>query len=167
MHQIFVDIPETHRNISDHLGGVDTPMGRAPAPKNPGQVEQIHGVAERSISQLLLGPHAPNIFCRFLRHTETFLDHLGGVDTPAGRVWAPKTGLRWANTWGRGRSNTSASIRAPCTKYFLEVPDTHRNISRLLERCWITCWQSASAQKPGQVDQIHGGRWGGEYLSFY
>ena len=31
-------------------------------------------------------------FWRFLRHTGTFLDHLGGVDTPEGRVPVPKAG---------------------------------------------------------------------------
>ena len=34
--------------------------------------------------------HAPH-FWRFLRHIETLLDPLGGVDTPVGRVQAPKT----------------------------------------------------------------------------
>ena len=31
----------------------------------------------------------------------------------------------------------------------------HKNISRLIRRCWPTCGQSASAQKAGQVEQIH------------
>ena len=43
----------------DHLGGVDTFMGGAPVPKL-GLDEQIHGEVGRSISQLLLGLHAPN-----------------------------------------------------------------------------------------------------------
>ena len=43
------------------------------------------------MSQLLLGPHAPNTFCRFLRHIETFLDYLGGIDTSMSGVLVPKT----------------------------------------------------------------------------
>ena len=45
----------------------------------------------RSISQLLLGSHVPNLVWRFLRHIGTFLDHLGGVDTLVDRVPMPKT----------------------------------------------------------------------------
>ena len=29
MHQIFLEVPETHRNILDQLGGLDTPIGGA------------------------------------------------------------------------------------------------------------------------------------------
>ena len=121
----------------DYLGGVDTPVGRVPVPKTRPSWANTFGVG-RSISQLLLGSHAPNTFWRFLRHIGIFLDHLGGVDTPIGRVSALKTGLRWANTWGSGEVSISASIRVPCTKYFLEVPETHKNISRLLEKCLPT-----------------------------
>ena len=86
----------------DYLGGVDTPAGRVPMPKKLGQAEQIHLRVERSISQLLLGPHAQNTFCRFLRHIGTFVDHVEGVDTPAGRLPALKMELSWANAWERG-----------------------------------------------------------------
>ena len=67
------------------------------------------------------------IFRRFLRHIGTFIDHLGGSDTPVGRVQAPKTGQSWANTWDKVEVSISASNRAPYT-IFLEVPETHRNI---------------------------------------
>ena len=76
----------------DHLRGVDTSMDGALVPK-PGQVQQIYWGIGRSISQLLLELHAPNTFCRFLRHIETFPDHMGYVDTPAGRVPVLKTGM--------------------------------------------------------------------------
>ena len=56
----FLEVPEIHRNIFDHMGGVDTPMGRVLVPKL-GQVEKIHGGMWRSISQLLLGPYTPNV----------------------------------------------------------------------------------------------------------
>ena len=68
-----------------------------------GQVEQIYGGAGNSISQLLLGPHAPNTIWRFLQHTATFLDHLGGVDTPAGRVLLPENWAelsKYMGEWG-------------------------------------------------------------------
>ena len=74
----------------DHFGGVDTPAARVPsAPKTGPKLSKYMGEG-RSISQLLLGPHAPNTFCRFLRDIGTFLDYLGGVDTPVGRVPVPK-----------------------------------------------------------------------------
>ena len=58
----------------------------------------------RSISQLLLGPHAPNTFWKFLRHIGTFVDHLGGVITPVGRVPVPQNWAKWMKYIGVGRS---------------------------------------------------------------
>ena len=145
MHEICLEIPETHRNIWDHLGGVDTSVGGALVPK-PGYVEQIYGGTGRSISQLLSGPNVPNLFGRFLRQIETFLDHLWGVDTPVGRVLAPKTCLSWANTWGVGRS-ISQFLLGPHVPNLLEVPYTHRNISRpfgRLTHLWAVCQHSKS-----------------------
>ena len=79
MYQIFLEVPETHRNISRPFGEVvDAPVGRVPHTQTLGQVEQIN---------------------------------MGG------------------------EVNISASIRAPYTKCCLEVPETHRNISRPLGRC--------------------------------
>ena len=57
----------------DHIGGVDTPVGRVLVTKL-GQVEKIHEGVWRSISQLLLGTHAPHIW-RLLSHIDTFLDN--------------------------------------------------------------------------------------------
>ena len=68
MHQIFLEVQETHRNTSDHLGDVDTPVSRVPIPKNQAKLSKYMGGVGRSISQLLLRPHAPNILMRFLRH---------------------------------------------------------------------------------------------------
>ena len=45
------------------------------------------------------------LFWKFLRHIGAFLDHLAGVDTPAGRVPVPKTGPNWANISAFMRSN--------------------------------------------------------------
>ena len=70
--------------------------------QKPGQMEQMHVDMGRSISHFLLRPHAPNVFCRFLRHIETFLDHLGSVDTPAGRVPVPKTQDKLGKYIGEG-----------------------------------------------------------------
>ena len=100
-----------------------------------GQVEQIHLGMGRSICQLLLRPHAPNTFWRFQNHIEIFLDHLGGVDPPVGRVLVPNYEAKLSKYMGEGEVNISASIRAPCTKYFLEISETHRNMSRVLVMC--------------------------------
>ena len=72
----------------------------------------------RSISQLLLGPHAPNFFGRFLRHIRTCLDYLGGVNPPVGRVLVPRNEARLSKYMGSGEVNNSASIRDTCTKCF-------------------------------------------------
>ena len=93
------------------------------------------GEMGRSVSQPLLGPHAPNSFWKFLRHIETFLDYLGDADTPEGRVLVPRNWAKLSKYIGSWEVNISASIRAPSTKFFLEVPETHRNISRLHGRC--------------------------------
>ena len=101
----------------DHLGGVDTPAGRALAPKNQAKLSKYMG--GRSILQLVLGLHAPNYFGGFLTHIGTFVDHLGGVDTPADRALAPKNQAKLSKYMGSGEVNISACIRAPCTKLFL------------------------------------------------
>ena len=75
------------------------------------------------------------IFWRFLRHIGTFLDYFRAVDTPDGRVLVPRNKAKLRKYVGSGEVNISASIRSPCTKYFQEFPETHRNISGLLGRC--------------------------------
>ena len=132
----------------------------------PGQGEQIHGGVGRSICQLLLGLHTPNVLKMFLKHKGTLLDYLRGVDTPMDRVPAPKTGMSWANTWGSGEVNISVAIRALYTKFFWEVSERHRDISRPLRRCWHTHGQSASAQHMSKLSKYMG-EWGGQYVSFY
>ena len=98
-----------------------------------------------SISQLLLGPHAP-IFWRFLRHIRTLLDYLGGVETHVGRVPVPKNWDKLSKYIGEWRSISQLLLGPHAPNTFLEVPETHRSISRSLGRCWHTCWQSASPQ---------------------
>ena len=82
-----------------------------------GHIEQIYGGVGRSISQLLLELHAP-IFWKLLRHIGTFLHHLQGV-THLQSDCQNQAKLR--KYMAEGEVNMSASIRAPCTKYFLEV----------------------------------------------
>ena len=91
------------------------------------------------------GPMHHILFWKFLRHIETFQDHLGDVDIPLVRVLMPNTGLNWANTCGSGEVNISASISTPCTN-FLEVSETQVNMFRPLGRCWHMHGQSVSAQ---------------------
>ena len=66
--------------LIDHLRGVDTPVGRVHVPRNKAKVEQIHGSREVNISAYIR-THTLNIFGDSLRHIETFVDYLGGVDT--------------------------------------------------------------------------------------
>ena len=105
------------------------------------------------------------MFWRFLRHIETFLDQLGGVDTPIGRVLVSKHWAKLNKYMGEGGVNISASIRAPCTKYFwrlLRHIDTFQdNLGRV-----DTPVGRVPVPKPGQVEQIHRGG-GGQYVSFY
>ena len=68
----------------------------------------------------------------FLTHIETSLGHLVGVDTPVGRVPAPKIWVKLSKYMGEGEVSISASIKGPCTKFCLEVYDTKRNISYYL-----------------------------------
>ena len=89
----------------------------------------------RSVSQLLLGIHALNFFWKFLKHLGTLLDYLRGVDPPVGRVLLPNYQAKLSKYMGEGEVNIPASISAPCTKYFLEISETHRNNSRSLVMC--------------------------------
>ena len=53
----FLEVPETHRETSiDHLGGVDTTMGRAPAPKIQAKLSKYMGEGEVSISASIRVP---------------------------------------------------------------------------------------------------------------
>ena len=109
MHQVYLEIPETHRNIFRLLGRCWHTNGWSIGTWKLGQFEQIHRGVGKSISQHLLGP----------------------------------------------MHQTS-----------LEIPETHRNIFRLLGRCWHTNGWSIGTWKLGQFEQIHG-EWGSQYLSIY
>ena len=156
IHQLFWEVPETHRNISRPLGRCWHTHGQRAGSQQIVQVEQIDGGGEVNISASVRA-HAPIIFWRFLTHIETFLDHSGGVYTSEGRVPAPKTGLHWGNTWESGEVNISASVMASCTKIVLEAPETQRNISRPLGRCWHTHGQSANTQNFAELRKYMGG----------
>ena len=126
-------------------------------PGNKAKLSKYMGSGQVNISASIKASCTAFIW-EFLRHIGTFVYHLGCVNTSMGRAAPPKTRPNWANTLGSMEVNISTSIKAPCTKYFLEVPETHRIISRSLGRCWHTCRQSASALN-----------WAGlsKYLSFY
>ena len=86
------------------------------------------------------------------------------ISRPFGRYWhtfeqsaSTQNSAKLGKLIWEQEVNISASIRAPYTKFCLEVSQTYRNISRLPGRCWPTYGQSAGAQNPGQVEQIHGG----------
>ena len=99
-----------------------------------GSVEKIHGEWKVSIS-VSIRDSCTKFFWKFLRHIRTFLDYLGGVDPAVGRVLVPNYEAKLSKYMGEGEVNISASIRAPCTKYFLEISETHRNNSRSLVMC--------------------------------
>ena len=98
------------------------------------------------MSQFPLGSHVPHLVCRFLRHIGTFVDHLGGVGTPMSWVLVSIIQAKLSKYMGRGRSISQLLLGPHAPNTFLEVPETHRSISRSLGRCWHTCWQSASPQ---------------------
>ena len=50
------------------------------------------------------------IFRRFLRHIGTFLEYLGGVDTPVGRVLVPRNQAMLRKYMGSREVNFSAFI---------------------------------------------------------
>ena len=109
--------------LLDYLGDVDTPLGRVPVPNNRGKLSKYLGEG-RSISQFLLGPHTPNTFWRFQRHIGTFVDYLGGVDTPTGRSQAYKTRPDWANTWWAGMSISQLLLGPHTPNIFVGPWDT-------------------------------------------
>ena len=105
------------------------------------------------------------IFWRFLRHIETFLDHLGNVDTTVGRVPVPKLGHVEQMHRGVG-SSISQLLLGPHAPNFLEVPKTHGNISRLLGSV-DTSMSGAPVPKNWAKLSKYMGEWGGQHLSFY
>ena len=62
------------------------------------------GTSEIELCSLLIVLAWTTFFWRFLRHIGTFLDHLGGVDTPMGRVLALKIQANLSKYMGEGRS---------------------------------------------------------------
>ena len=119
--------------LLDHLGGVGTSMDRVSAP-NMGQVEQIHGGVGKSISQHLLGPHAPTCFWRFLQHIGTLLETWKVLTHSWAEHWPPKMGQVEQTHGGMGKS-ISQHLLGPHAPNFFEVPGTHRNTFRPLGRC--------------------------------
>ena len=90
MHQNFLEVPETYKNISRSHGGCCHTCGQSAGAPKPGQFEEIHGGSgEVNISASIRAP-CNNSFWKFLRHIGTLLDHLGGVDTPMGGAPVPK-----------------------------------------------------------------------------
>ena len=120
--------------LLDHLGGISTHMGGALPPKKQAKLSKYMGDGEVNISASIRAP-CTKFFWTFLRHIGTLLDHLEGVSTPMDRASAPEKWAKLSKYMGDGEVNISASIRAPCTKFFLDIPETHRNTFRPLGRC--------------------------------
>ena len=150
----FLEVPKTHRSICRPLGMC---AGTVPVPKT--------GLNWASISASIKAQ------CNkyFLEVLETYRN----ISISLERCWHTCGQSGRTQNWPKlskyieeEEVNISASIRAPCTKYFLEVPETHRNISRSLGRCWHTFGQSASTQNWVDLSKC---MWecGGQYPSFY
>ena len=120
-------------------------MGKVPGTKIRAKLSKYIGSWEVSISASIKAPYT-KYFWRFLRHIRTFLDYLGGVDLPVGRVPVPKIWAKLSLYMGSGEVNISASIKALCTKSFLEVPETNRNISTPHAGCLHTHDEPRSTQ---------------------
>ena len=99
MYQIFLKFLRHIGIFVDHLGGVDTPIGRVLVPRNLAKLSKYMREGEVNISASI-GLHAPNLVWRFLRHIGTFLDHLGAVDTPAHRVPVAKCQTKLSKCMG-------------------------------------------------------------------
>ena len=130
-----------------------------------GQVKQIHGGVGESISQHLLGPHAQTSLevCETHRNIS---DYLGGVGTPMGRASVPKSWPGWDNTCRSGEVNISASIRAPCTKYFWNFL---RHIGTFLDYWGGVGTPMDGALVPDNWAKLskYIGEWGSQYLCIY
>ena len=164
MHQIILEVSETHRNTFRLLRrGLHTHR----------QSISVHILARlskymgESISQHLLGPHAPN----FLEVSQTHRN----IFRLLGRCWCTHsweqwdwiTGPSWANTWGSGEVNISASIRAPCTKVFWRFLRHIGTFLDLLGRCWHTNGWSISYLIIWAKLSKYMGVLGSQYLSIY
>ena len=131
MHQFCWRFLQYIETFVDHLGGNDIHMGSVPVLRNSTKFSKYMGSGEVNIS-VSIRATCTKFFWRFLTHIETSLGHLGGVDTPVSRVPAPKIWTKLNKYMGEGDISIPASIRALCTKFCLEIPETHRNISDYL-----------------------------------
>ena len=141
----------------DHFGGVDTPAGRVPVPRKPGQVEQIHVEWGGQYLRLLLGFHAPLFFWRFLRHIGTFLEHLRGVDTPMGIALTPKSRPKLSKYMGGAGRSISQLLLGPHAPHFFWRFLRHIGIFQTTWKVLTHLQVECQCPKLGQVKQIHGG----------
>ena len=102
--------------------------------KNLAKLSKYMGKGEVNISTFIKAP-CTKLFLEVPQTHRNISNHLGGVDTSMSRVLVFKNLAKLSKYMGKGKVNISTFIKAPCTKLFLEVPQTHRNISRPLGRC--------------------------------
>ena len=150
--KLFLEVPATHRNISRPLARCWHTCRQSISALNWAELRKCMGQWGCQYLRFYWGP-MHQIFGSFLRHIGTFLDYLGGGDTPAGRVPVPKKWTTVSKYMGSGELNISASIKASCTTFDLEVSETHRNISRQCVRCWLTCRKTVSTQNWAELSK--------------
>ena len=121
-----------------------------------GQIEKIHGRGDSLISELLLGPYTPN--CFEVSETHRNISRLFGT------CWLTHGKSDSTQNWAELRKIYAGMQRSVSqlpfglnTPNVFGGPETHRNISTSLGRCWPTHGQSDSIQTLGQVEQTHGG----------
>ena len=77
-------------------------MGRVLVPNNQAKLSKYIGEGEGNMSTSIRAP-CTKYFWKFLRHIRTFLDYLGDVDPPVGRVLAPNNQAKlnkYMGEWG-------------------------------------------------------------------
>ena len=129
------------------------------------KVEKIHGGERRAISQLLLGPHAAIVLEVQQTHRNIYRS-LGRCWHTCGQTTGTQKPCQVEKIHGGGKRSISQLLLEPHAPNFLEVPETHRNISRPFGRCWCIHEQSTSTQNWAKFSKYLG-EWGGQYLSFY
>ena len=130
-------------------------MGRVLLPKTGPNWENTWE-RDSLISELLLGPYTPN--CFEVSETHRNISRLFGT------CWLTHGKSDSTQNWAELRKIYAGMQRSVSqlpfglnTPNVFGGPETHRNISTSLGRCWPTHGQSDSIQTLGQVEQTHGG----------
>ena len=133
----------------DNLWGVDTKAGRVSVPTTGPSSSNTWGVRS-SISQL---PSKASCTKLFLEVPATH----GNISRPLARCWhtcrQSTSALNWAELrkcMGQWGCQYLRFYWGPMHQIFLEASETHRNITRLHEKCWHTSRHIVSTQNSAE-----------------